>query len=67
MQDTASLFAPYFDDPSTSDIVVKAGETKVHAHKIVLTAHSAFLKAMFQVFTRCQLLACHFANTVCKL
>lgn len=49
MQNIASLFAPYFDDSSTSDIVVKAGETRIHAHKIVLAAHSTLFKAMFQV------------------
>lgn len=53
VHDNVSLFAPYFDDPSSSDIVVKAGETRLHAHKIVLTAHSALFKAMFQVLHSC--------------
>ncbi len=49
MQDTASPFGPFFDDASTSDIVVMAGEAEIHAHKIVLSAHSSLFKAMFQV------------------
>ena len=49
MQDTASLFGPFSDDSSTSDIVVMAEEAKIHAHKIVLSAQSSLFKAMFQV------------------
>ncbi|KAA6422509.1 MAG: hypothetical protein FRX49_07684 [Trebouxia sp. A1-2] len=49
MQDTAPQFGPFFDDPSTSDIVVMAGEAKIHAHKIILSAQSTFFKGMFQV------------------
>lgn len=42
-------FASSFDDETTSDIVLKAGETRVHAHKAILSAQSALFKAMFQV------------------
>ncbi|DBA99211.1 TPA: Galactose oxidase, central domain [Trebouxia sp. C0006] len=52
MQDTASQFDPFFDDSSTSDIVAMAGEAKIHAHKIVLSAHSPLFKAMFQTGTK---------------
>lgn len=45
-------FGPFFDDASLSDIVVKAGEAKIHAHKIVLSAHSSTFKAMFQTGTK---------------
>jgi len=31
-----------------SDIIIKAGGTEIHAHKVVLAAHSASFKAMFQ-------------------
>lgn len=31
-----------------SDVILKAGGTEVHAHKVALTAHSASFKAMFQ-------------------
>ncbi|DBA72900.1 TPA: Galactose oxidase, central domain [Trebouxia sp. C0005] len=52
MQDTAPQFGPFFDDPSTSDIVVMAGEAKIHAHKIILSAQSTFFKGMFQTGTK---------------
>ena len=45
-------FGPFFDDASLSDIVVKAGEAKIHAHKNVLSAHSSTFKAMFQVMVQ---------------
>ena len=38
-----------FDDPLTSDVVLKADDTSLHAHKIVLAAQSTLFKAMFQV------------------
>jgi len=49
VQENPSLFGPFFDNFQTSDIVVKAGEAKIHAHKVVLSAHSSLFKAMFQV------------------
>lgn len=42
-------FNCYFDDPVTGDVVLKAGDTSLHAHKIVLAAQSTLFKAMFQV------------------
>ena len=49
MQDAVGPFGPFYDDPSTSDIVVMAGEAKIHSHKMFLSAHSSLFKAMFQV------------------
>ena len=70
MQDTAPQFGPFFDDPSTSDIVVMAGEAKIHAHKIILSAQSTFFKGMFQVmlqdatsaFVCCRRIVMHYAD-----
>lgn len=45
----SDVFETHFDDASTCDITVKAGEIKIHAHKIVLIAQSALFRAMFQV------------------
>ena len=47
----ASVFQLHLDDASTSDVIVKAGEVKIHAHKIILIAHLALFRAMFQVNT----------------
>ncbi len=47
MQDAAAPFGPFYDDPSTSDIVVMAGEAKIHAHKMFLSKHSSLFKALF--------------------
>ena len=35
-------------DHGFCDIVIKAGDTEVHAHKVVLAAQSAFFRAMLQ-------------------
>lgn len=43
------MFKSHFDDASTCDITVRAGEVKFCAHKIVLIAQSALFRAMFQV------------------
>lgn len=40
-----------FDDPVSSDIAIKAGDTTIHAHKSILAAQSPTFKAMFQVGT----------------
>ena len=45
----SSNIAALFDDPVSSDIVIKTGDTTVHAHKLVLAAQSPAFKAMFQV------------------
>ena len=44
-----TCLVPYFDDPATADILVTAGDTRIYAHKILLSAQSAMFKAMFQV------------------
>lgn len=49
VEDSASQFGSFFDDSTTSDIVVMAGEANIHPHKIVLSAQSSLFKAMFQV------------------
>ena len=41
--------AALFDDPVSSDVVVKAGDATVHAHKVVLAAQSLPFNAMLQV------------------
>lgn len=38
-----------FDDPASSDVAIKAGDTTVHAHKTILAAQSPTFRAMFQV------------------
>jgi len=37
-----------YEDDQMSDVTIKAGDTVIHAHKVVLAAHSASFKAMFQ-------------------
>ena len=49
LQELSDPFAPFYDSTAFSDIVLKAGGTKVHAHKVMLAAHSPKLEAMFQV------------------
>ena len=44
-----NVFQLHFNDASTSDIILQTGEVKIHAHKIVLIAHSALFRGMFQV------------------
>lgn len=39
----------YFENQVSSDVIVKAGYTTVHAHKLILAAQSPFFRAMFQV------------------
>lgn len=41
--------AALFDNPVSSDVAIKAGNTTVHAHKLILAAQSPALQAMFQV------------------
>lgn len=48
-QELSQPFAPFYDNTAFSDIILKAEGTKVHAHKVVLAAHSPTLQAMFQV------------------
>ena len=43
-----NVFQSHFN-ASTSVIIVKTGEVKIYAHKIVLIAHSALFRGMFQV------------------
>ena len=38
-----------YDNANLSDVVLKAGETKICAHKVILAAQSPAFKAMFQV------------------
>ncbi|DBA92437.1 TPA: protein modification by small protein conjugation [Trebouxia sp. C0004] len=47
-----NVFQLHFDDASTSEIIVKAGEVKIHAHRIVSIAHSALFRAMLQSGTK---------------
>ena len=41
--------ANLFDNPLSSDVAIKAGETTVHAHKAILAVQSPTFKAMFEV------------------
>lgn len=43
------LLSPFHDSASFSDIVLKAENVRVQAHKLVLAAHSPDLAAMLQV------------------
>ncbi|DBB14603.1 TPA: RCC1 and BTB domain-containing protein 1 [Trebouxia sp. C0006] len=47
-----NVFQLHFNDASTSDIILQTGEVKIHAHKIVLIAHSALFRGMFQSGTK---------------
>ena len=38
-----------YDDAHLSDVVLKAENTKIYAHKVVLASQSPAFKAMFQV------------------
>ena len=49
MECPSDSFAAFYDNAAFSDVVLKARDTKMHAHKLVLAAHSASLQAMFQV------------------
>ncbi len=51
-------FIEHYNDASLSDVILKAGDCHVHAHKIVLAAQSPSFKAMFQV-QLLVLIACH--------
>ena len=45
-----NIFAEYHNSTAFSDVVISnAGRTKLHAHKVVLAAHSEPIKAMLQV------------------
>ena len=46
-----SNIALLFDDPASSDVVLTAGDTTVHAHKTILAAQSPTFRAMFQAST----------------
>ena len=46
---TAYDFTHFYNNTAFSDIVLKAQRTKVHAHKVVLAAHSPAREAMLQV------------------
>ena len=48
---TINAFAPFYNDTTFSDIVLKA-QTKIHAHKVVLAAHSPSFAAMLTVRLR---------------
>lgn len=57
-------FVAFLDDPVTADVILKAGKTKLHAHRIVLAAQSPLFKAMFQV--KCSMLGLHSSSDACK-
>jgi len=42
-------FTEHYNDTSLSDVIFKAGDCQVHAHKIILAAQSPSFEAMFQV------------------
>ncbi len=42
-------FADLYNNALLSDVILKAGEFHVHAHRIILAAQSSSFKAMFQV------------------
>ena len=42
-------FSCFHDSTLFSDIVIKAADVKVHAHRVVLSAHSSSVAAMLQV------------------
>jgi len=48
----AELLSTTYDDETFSDVVLKAGQTRVRAHKHILAAQSPSFMAMFQVSAR---------------
>jgi len=42
-------FVSMYDCATFSDIILKAGSTRIHAHKVILAPQSASFQAMFQV------------------
>ena len=42
-------FSSFYDSTTFSDIVIKAADVEVHAHKVVLASHSSSIAAMLQV------------------
>lgn len=61
----SDTFQSYFGDASTSDVIVKAGEVKLHCHKIILIAQSALFRAMFQVRQMLCFICCSFYCNIC--
>ena len=41
-------FAPYYNTETLSDVMLRFGEYKLPAHKLVLANGSGFFKAMFE-------------------
>ena len=49
---SAEIFSEFYNERAFSDVVLTAaGGARLHAHKVVLAAHSEPIKAMLQVKT----------------
>ena len=44
-----ACFASLYDDTGSSDVIMKAGNVQIRAHRTVLAAHSPSFRAMFTV------------------
>ena len=49
VESAINAFAPFYNNTTFSDVVLKAQRIKIHAHKVVLAAHSRSLAAMLTV------------------
>src|SRR4051812_8339025 len=43
-----AMFAKFFNDQRTGDVVVKVGEEELYGHSVILMGRSPYFKAMFE-------------------
>ena len=60
---TESCLAPFCNSTVFSDLVLKAEDTEIHAHRVLIAASSPSLAAMLQVSSSCLVLT---MQTLCR-